>query len=55
MECLAIKIFARNILQLPIQKNIIATLSIVTVEKFELTFLLILYFYEIIEENRKNG
>ena len=31
----------------PNSKNIIATLRIVTIEKSELTFLLILYFHEI--------
>ena len=45
MKCLAIKIFVWNFLQLPIQKKIIATLRIVTIEKSELTFLLILYFH----------
>ena len=40
-KCLAIKIFARDFLQLPIKKNIIATLCIVAMEKPELTFPLI--------------
>ena len=44
MKCLAIKIFAWNVLQLPIQKKkkiiIIATLGIVTIDKHELTFLI---------------
>ena len=45
MKCLAIKMFAWNFLKLPIQKNIIAILRIVTIEKSELIFLLILYFH----------
>ena len=39
MKCLAITT--------PISKNIIATLRIVTIEKSELTFLLILYFHRL--------
>ena len=35
------------------EKNIIATLRIVIIEKFELTFLFILYFHEIVKKNRK--
>ena len=43
MKCLVIKIFAWNVLQLPIQKKkkiTIATLGIVTTDKHELTFLI---------------
>ena len=45
MKYLATKIFAWIFLQLPIQKNIIATLRIVSIENSELTLLLTLYFY----------
>ena len=44
-----IKIFAWIFLQLPIQKNIIPTLCIITIEKSELTFLLLLYFHFVIQ------
>ena len=35
----------------PNSKNVIATLRIVTIEKSELTFLLVLYFYGLMKEN----
>ena len=44
MKCLAIKIFTT-----PNSKKVIATLRIVTIEKSELTFLLILYFHDMIK------
>ena len=39
MKCPAFEIFARNSLKLLIQKNIIATVRIITIEKPESTFL----------------
>ena len=45
VKCPAIKIFARNFLQLPLEKyNCNSTHS--AIEKLELTFLLILYFHD---------
>ena len=44
-----------NFFTTPNLKNIIATLGIVTTEKSELTFLLALYFHDIINDHKTQG